>query len=277
MGEPRTVRIRFVDRLAPGEVALLTFPDPAPHYAVLTEASPDNGPAPASTADSGVLDVRLEPGSRPAASAERNGDEAGARWIAAGMPSDSPPPITLSVRGADIIWRPGRAWLCAGADQSEAMLLAVIEFSFHERELRRLEQEVAGAWDDLERDKRLAWEAEPADLHSQKAVGLRMNQTLHRRIRHSRLSPWLLQPNRSLPLSAGKLGEELRVRAGVDDRLDAVDGHLEVFEHVYEMASQRLGEFRASHKEQVLEWVIIGLLAGEGLLLLLGMFWTPGG
>ena len=37
------------------------------------------------------------------------------------------------------------------------------------------------------------------------------------------------------------------------------------------MASQRLGEFRASHKEHRLEWVIIILLATETLLFLLSM------
>ena len=256
---------------------MLTFADPSPHHAVLTEVSPDTAPAVTGETDNGKLDVLIAPGPRSARSPDRPWEDAGTRWISGGAPSGTEPPITLSVRGTDVTWRPGRALLWAAADQAEAMLLAVIDFSYHEQQLRRLEQEIAAAWDDLEQDKRLAWEAQPADLDHDGSVGMRMSQTLHRRIRHSRISPRLQQPTRSLPPATGTLVEELRSRAGVDDRLEAVDGHLEVFEHVYEMASQRLGEFRASHKEQTLERVIIVLLAAEGLLLLLGMFWTPGG
>jgi uncharacterized Rmd1/YagE family protein len=46
-----------------------------------------------------------------------------------------------------------------------------------------------------------------------------------------------------------------------------VDGQLEVFEHIYEMSAQRMGEYRAARQEGILEWVIIVLLAAEALLM----------
>jgi uncharacterized Rmd1/YagE family protein len=79
-----------------------------------------------------------------------------------------------------------------------------------------------------------------------------------------------------LPAASQKLGEELRDKARTDARLENVDAQLEVFEGIYEMSGQRMGEYRAAHEEHVLEWIIIALLAAEMLLLLAQMVWKPG-
>jgi hypothetical protein len=55
--------------------------------------------------------------------------------------------------------------------------------------------------------------------------------------------------------AAQKLGDELRERARIESRLETVDAQIEVYEGVYEMASQRMGEYRAAREEHVLEWV----------------------
>jgi uncharacterized Rmd1/YagE family protein len=78
-------------------------------------------------------------------------------------------------------------------------------------------------------------------------------------------------PARGLADDTRMLAESLRAQARVEERLDTVDGQLEVFEHVYELAAQRLGEFRASRKEQHLEWAIIALLAAEVVMFLLDL------
>ena len=49
---------------------------------------------------------------------------------------------------------------------------------------------------------------------------------------------------------------------------------LEVFERIYEMNSQRISEFKAAKKEQMLEWIIIVLLAAESLFLLVDLLKT---
>jgi hypothetical protein len=76
-----------------------------------------------------------------------------------------------------------------------------------------------------------------------------------------------------LPAVAQKLGAELRERAKVETRLKTVDGQLEVFEHIYEMSSQRIGEYRASREEHILEWIIIVLLAAETFALFAHILW----
>ena len=95
-----------------------------------------------------------------------------------------------------------------------------------------------------------------------------MGRMLQRRIRFARMEPYLWAPGVTLPAASQKLGEELRERAGMEARIEALEGQLEVFEHVYEMGSQRMGESRAAHETQIVEWIIIALLAGEALLML---------
>ena len=63
-----------------------------------------------------------------------------------------------------------------------------------------------------------------------------------------------------------ELGEALREEAGIEDRLEYLDGKLEVFESIYEMVSQRLAD--CTHNKQGLgvEWLIVALLAAEVIL-----------
>jgi hypothetical protein len=155
-------------------------------------------------------------------------------------------------------------------------LAAVVEFTHYERELRRIEDEIANGWAGLEQDKALAFEVTAADLGRSETVGGRMGRVLQQRIRYARIEPHLYQPDTQLTAAAQKLGDELRDRGRIEGRLETVDGQLEVFEHFYEMSSQRMGEYRAAREEHVLEWVIIALLAAEALLMLAQAVWRHG-
>jgi uncharacterized Rmd1/YagE family protein len=55
--------------------------------------------------------------------------------------------------------------------------------------------------------------------------------------------------------------------------LETVDSQLEVFEDIYEMSGQRMGEYRAAEVEKLLEWIIIVLLGAELLLLVAQSVW----
>jgi hypothetical protein len=250
-------RIRFVEQIASGDVVLMTFEDPAPRYAVLAGSAMTAGEA------GEILDVVLLPpsGASPGMQAEpeKNGkDEAS---------------IFVKYRGVEAMWRPGHVALQCEPGQAEALLSAVVEFDHFERELRKIEREIAGGWAELEQDKALAFDVTAADLRRSEAVGARMNRTFARRIRFARIEPHLYEPQATLPAVGRKLGEELREKARIETRLETVDGQLEVFEHVYEMSGQRMGEYRAARDEHVLEWVIILLLAAELVLLLVPMVW----
>jgi hypothetical protein len=174
------------------------------------------------------------------------------------------------------MWRPGNVTLQCDRTQEDALVAGLVQFAFYELELRRIEDEIACTWAELDEDRPLAFEATPADLQRSQTIRGRMDRLLRRRMRHARIEPHLFAPDEDLPAAGHKLGEALRETMRAEARLETVDGQLEVFEHVYEMASQRLGEFRASHNEHVLEWVIIVLLAAETLLMLVATLWKFG-
>jgi hypothetical protein len=251
-GQARVLRIRFFPGVPAADDAFLTFNDPAPGYAVVT-----GHPAGSAAANAdGSLDVLLLP---PTA-------------VQPATPADAQA-IAVKYRGVDLTWRPGHATLQCDPTQTDALLPALVEFAHYESELRRIEQEIAAGWTELEQDKTLAFDITPADLARSEAVGARMNRAFGRRIRYARIEPHLYEPGAALSAAGQKLGAELREKARIESRLETIDGQLEVYEHVYEMSAQRLGEYRAAREEHTLEWIIIVLLAAEFLALLAQMVW----
>ena len=75
---------------------------------------------------------------------------------------------------------------------------------------------------------------------------------------------------------ANQLADRLREKAHVEERGEAVAAQLEVFERIYEMNSQKIGDFAIARQSHALEWIIIVLLATEALLLLLDILWVKG-
>lgn len=199
--------------------------------------------------------------------------------VGAGVGAGAGVGVFVKFRGVEAVWRAGpgglgRVVLRCEAEQTEALLAGLAEFAYYEGELRRMEGEIAAGWVELEEDKGLAFEVTAADLRRNAVVGGRMGRVLARRIRLARMEPLLYAPGVGLAAAGQKLGEELRERARVEARVETLDGQLEVFESVYEMSGQRMGEFRAAHQEQILEWVIVGLLALEvAVMLLRGSKW----
>jgi hypothetical protein len=246
------VRVRFVSAIPGSDVALMAFNDPAPCHAIVGEAAGRDA------GDGDFLDVMLLPST--AAPQVPAANDASA--------------IYLKYRGVELTWRPGHATLQCDPGQADSLLPALAEFAHYEGELRRIETEIATGWAELDQDKALAFEVKPTDLARSEVVGGRMNRAFGRRISYARIEPHLYEPDAALSAAGQKLGAELREKARIEARLETVDAQLEVYEHVYEMSSQRLGEYRASHEEHKLEWIIIVLLAAELLALLAQMVWN---
>lgn len=259
-------RIRFVQQITPDDVVLMTFHDPAPGFAILVEPASTSIPETAVNAigDDALQVVLLPLSATPSATKQDSVDR---------LDKSNDPPIFIKYRGVELTWRPGHATLQCDPDQAESLLSALIEFAHYERELRRIEDEIAAAWPEVEQDKALAFNVTPADLKRDGAVGARMDRAFQRRIHYARIEPHLYEPAARLSSSSQKLGEELRDKSRVESRLETVDGQIEVFEHIYEMTSQRMGEYRAAHQEVILEWIIIILLAAETLLMLALAIW----
>jgi len=268
-------RIRFVEQVTDDDLVLMTFKDPSPRYAILAEASTTATCEVAAGPCDDVLDVVLMPASTLPQGPPSATNQGFADWLEMRDDPGAPPPVFIKYRGVELTWRPGHVMLQCDSEQAESLLSAVIEFTHYEYELRRIEGEIANAWAELEQDKSLAFEVTPPDLERSQAVGGRMNGVLQRRIRLARIEPHLYEPDARMPAASRKLGEELREKARTETRLETVDGQLEVFEGIYEMSGQRMGEYRAARQEHVLEWIIIVLLAAEMLLLLVQTVWKP--
>jgi hypothetical protein len=271
LAKPTLHRIQFVERAAAGETVVMQFADPVAREAVrasaVMEAPPSDREGPRRN-ELEIVALPREPKNDP-----RWRDEL-QHWIASAATPYAMPPIVVKVRDAQVTWCSGRAVIEGATGQIEPLLAALVDFNYYEAELRGLERELADSWPALEEDAPLAYEVKPANLEGADAVGGRMERTLERRMRHVRIEPHLYGPAAHLPSVAQELGERLRKAARVEDRLEAVDGKLEVFEQVYELASQRINDFRTARKEMALEWIIIVVLIAESLLILGEILWS---
>jgi len=268
------LRIRLTEKPENPDSAFMTFTDPTLCYAISSPGLLADIPS------QNALDVLIV---RPSIkqpttflSLKKNPSDLAEKpknWFESFENDSRSPTITIKLRGAEVLWRPGRAMLQCDAEQTMPLLKAIVDFNYFENELRKIESEIAAGWADLEADKRLAYQVKPLDLELTEIIGRRMDQTLQRRIRHARIEPRLYAPDLQLSPGGQKLGEEMREKACVEDRSETVDSQMEVFEHVYEMCSQRMGEFRDSRQGHTLEWVIIILLGSEVILMIADMLW----
>jgi hypothetical protein len=264
------LHIRFVERATSGDVVCMRFKDPAESYAVWKDgpalkAKDGSGDAPEGSDDipkgsDDILDVVL------LSLAENRQDFA--EWLEPAQDPDGAPPVYVKSRALELWWRPGRVMLKCDTEQVRELLDAVVEFSHYERELRRTEREIAASWNEVEQDKALAFDVTVTDLRESERTAARMARVFGRRIRHARTEPHLYAPDSRLPSVARKLGEDLREKARTEARSETVNSQLEVFEHIYEMASQRMGEYKAARQGHLMEWAIIWLLVAEALLML---------
>jgi hypothetical protein len=154
----------------------------------------------------------------------------------------------------------------------EFILQALAEFAYYEGQLRRIEDEAAAAWPEAEADTPVAHDATRVDAARRRALADRTAATFRRRIRQVRIESHLYEPAATLPPLAAELGEALREKAGIEDRLEAIDGKLEVFEYIYEMVSQRLADCTHHQQSKFVEWLIVVLLAAELLVGLVALW-----
>jgi hypothetical protein len=246
-------RILFANHAAPTDRVLLNFANPAPSCALLADAAESR----ASTSHELAVTVV-----RP-----QDVQQGLATWAETFAAAEGIAPVYVRYRGVELLWSPGRAVLLCDPTQVDALLPALAEFARYEAELRLIEQEIAAAWGELEQDNTLAFDVTTTDLARSSEVGGRMERTFRRRIRLARIEPHLGAPATDLSVAARHLGEELREKAAVEDRAEVVSGQLETFEHIYEMASQRMGEYKAARQGHIMELIIIVLLAAEAVLM----------
>jgi hypothetical protein len=259
---PVLTRVRFVASPEAGQRVLVEFKDPQPRLAVASSlplealASPPEG-----RRDDELLVLLVAAGAARDAPWRRQARA----WLECPGPTGVPP-VEVGVEGVSVKWRPGRAVLEAPADRLDPMLLAVVDFAFHEYELHRLEAEIAAGWSTAQADVPLMGRVGKAELAREAAVANRSAEVALRRLRCARLEPRLLAPPAALGRAARQLGERLRTESDTETRLETLDGQIEVYEYVYELACQRISDYRHFRREYTVEILIAVILAIEALL-----------
>ena len=259
--------LRFAPPAAEGGPIVFAFSDPTPWQAVgeseHLSAPPTNEAFPVDER----LDILVLP---PALRDDIRWRKGTAAWLARlGQPE------ALSVQAGEIqvSWQPGRALIAAPPAQALTALEAVVDFAYFENKLSEVEKEIASAWPAVEADTPLAYNIVASDLSRDKEIGQCVRRLFQIRMRHARIQLHLARPPARFSRPARELGEGLREAALCEERVESADGQIEAQEHVYEMASQRLGEFRHARQGFLLETIIIVLLAIEVILMIFGIFW----
>ena len=88
------------------------------------------------------------------------------------------------------------------------------------------------------------------------------------------LAPVLQRPTPQPPTLAGQLGERLRDRTRVVERLEHAVEQADLLERVYAGCADRMAEFVTSRRHLTLEWVIILLLVAEVVLITIDLLAT---
>jgi hypothetical protein len=254
-------RVRFVESPAPGERILAEFKDPEARVAVASPLALEALAAPPGPRGEELLVLQAPVG----AARDAPWRSQAQAWFDAPGPEDVPP-AHIGLEGASVKWRPGRAVIEAPADRMDAMLLALVDFAFHERELRRLEAEIDANWPAAQADVPLMHRVCSTEAAREAAVAQRGTDAALRRLRCARLETRLLAPPAALGDAACKAGRKLRDEADVESRLETLDGRIEVYEYIYEVAGQRLSDYRHFRREYAVEIIIAVILAVEALL-----------
>lgn len=177
--------------------------------------------------------------------------------------------VLLTLQGTQILWRPNRIVVFAPPERMDSVSRAIVAASFFEAELRSLEHSIDGAWDQLQTDSVLAFEFDERAVPRRAELLKRFQTVLSWRTRFVRLAPQVLVPHVHPPTLASQIGERLRERTRMAERLELMNGKLEAQERIYELCSQRASDFMVARTGHHLEWAIIVLLLIQTIIYLI--------
>ncbi len=259
-------RIAFVPHTEAGQV-VMEFPNPIRRRAVLVEETESH---PITEGELLVASVISEVGEDLELLNKLRA------WVEVANPTGSPPSQTLTLYGTQIVWASGRVAIVAQGDRFESVRKALIEVLYYEAELRNIENDLNERWHLLESDSPLAFEFNERSVRKRPQLAERFQQIIALRARLARVTPHVLCPHVHPPTLASQVGERIRERTRMPQRLEFLGEQVEVFERVYESCGQRASDFMLSRNSNTLEWVIIVLLAVQILLSTFDMMASTG-
>lgn len=184
------------------------------------------------------------------------------------------PPLVVPLYGTHVIWSQRRAAIIGTADRLPAMQAAVTDFVDREAELRDIERRIVSGLEHVDDDAAFAFEFDEQSLHRRRELAGRFREAVSLRHRLVVLAPAIHRPAPQPPTLAGQLGERLRDRTRVVERLEHAVEQADLLERVYTGCGDRVAEFVSSRRHATLEWVIILLLVVEVVLLAVDLLAT---
>ncbi len=261
--EVTLLHVRFVKSPEPGDRVLMRLEEPDSRVATCRSlpfaeyANPSTAETSSSPTEAELFILQLSPTAGVLWRAEAES------WIAEVGTGLEGQILHSKVEGGFVLWKPGFAVVQTTAELQEPMLDALVDFSFYEGELRKLEREVAADWSRAQADVPLVHHVAKAELARGQQVGHMARSVALRRLRCARIGPRLLGVAPGSGDAAARLAARLRDEANVEARFEMVDSQLEVYEYQYEMISQRISDYTHFRHEYVVEIVIVVLLAAE--------------
>lgn len=193
-----------------------------------------------------------------------------AAWVAEAA-ARGEPAVSLPLYGTFVAWSGVRAALIGPADRLERMREAVLEFSTLAHELRFIERDLGAALVHVEADSGLAFEFDERAISRRGELAERFRQAVAIRRRLVELAPAIHRPALHPPTLASQIGERLRERTRIADRLEFAGHQAELVERVYEGCGQRASDFMLARRQTMLEWAIVVLLTIETVILLVDL------
>ena len=192
-------------------------------------------------------------------------------WVAAASPSGGPPAVMLPLHGCHVAWAPGRGGIVGPPERLGDLGAAVVEFAAREGDLRAIEEHVDRLLATLDADAPLAFECDDRGLVRRPELAARFRAAIDARRRLALLAPAVHPPPLHPPTLAAQVGERLRERSRLVERLDHVTDRAELAERVYEACGQRVSESGIARRQLALEWTIVILLVIQTVLLLVDL------
>lgn len=191
-------------------------------------------------------------------------------WVAEAGPH-AEPVVTIPLYGTLVCWSGERAALVGPADRLERMRDAVLEFTALAHDLRGSERDIAAALRHVDDDAGPAFEFRERDVPRRGELAERFRHAVAVRRRLVEMAPAVHRPALHPPTLASQIGERLRERTRLADRLEFAAQQAELLERVYEGCGQRASDFMLARRQAILEWTIILLLAVETLVLVVDL------
>lgn len=192
----------------------------------------------------------------------------GSDWLRSSPDPEAVQAVAVTLDDARIQWLPGRAVVEAKTNLAEDIINGLIEFAFHEGEVRALEREVEKYETQARADAPLTVKIEGKDRRHWPRFRRICEDLIQLRISFASLEPRVERGSRYLSKLSRSAAARLYRSAAARARMEGLDGRLEVCEDLYDGVIDRIADYHGWHTGHVLEVIIIFLLLIEAGLML---------